>query len=67
MEFFWELVLAWLLAAMFGLLLGQAKNRRTQGLLLGALLSWIGIVILAALPSRTPDDAQDMRSEPEQP
>lgn len=42
----------WLLCGLFGALIGQSKNRKLQGLLLGFCLGIIGLIILVFLPER---------------
>lgn len=44
-------LLVWVLAAMFaGDAIGRRKGRRTAGFLLGLLLGWIGVAIIALTP-----------------
>jgi hypothetical protein len=51
-------VLGWALVGALGYLLGKRKNRATEGLLLGALLGLLGILILAFLKPKETAAAQ---------
>lgn len=48
----WELIVfAWLLPAGIAYTIGRSRNQGGLGLLLGLLLSWIGVVVALLLPS----------------
>jgi hypothetical protein len=51
------LLCLWLIAAVVGSIIANAKNRSPiEGLLWGGLLSVLGLIILACLPSKVPAD-----------
>jgi hypothetical protein len=51
-DLWWGAVWSWLLAMAVGALVSQQKGRRpVEGFLLGFLLSWIGVIVAAVLPT----------------
>lgn len=46
------LITIWLLCGLFGALMGESKNRKLDGLLLGLILGIFGLIILVFLPEK---------------
>lgn len=46
------LLVVWVVCAILGALIGEAKGRRLEGAALGGLLGLFGLLILALLPKR---------------
>lgn len=44
------LIIIWVLALVVATIVGGRKGRRGAGFLLGLLLSWIGVIIIAVMP-----------------
>ena len=45
-----ELVFVWIVCAFIGAAIGGAKNRAGTGFLLGLVLGFIGVIIIAVMP-----------------
>lgn len=50
MEQFLPIIVMWVICAVIGGLIGAAKGRTEDGILLGMLLGWCGILIICFLP-----------------
>ena len=62
MNGYFTLLVIWVLAIGVAYLIGERKGRTGEGLALGILLSWLGVIIIAVMqPSR----AEKIRRESE--
>lgn len=52
-----SLIVVWLVCAGLGFWIGKTKNRATLGLVLGLLLGIIGLIIIACLRAKAPEQA----------